>query len=32
LADVNDDGLFDNYPGLFESSLYASHVSFTYRF
>ena len=32
LSDVNGDGLFDNYPGLFESSLYASHVSFTYRF
>jgi len=30
--DVNGDGVFDNYPGLFESSLYASHVSLTYRF
>lgn len=32
LTDVNSDGIFDNYPGLFESSLYASHVSLTYRF
>ena len=32
LSDVNSDGLFDNYPGLFESSLYASHISLTYRF
>jgi long-chain fatty acid transport protein len=32
LADVNDDGDFDNFPGLFKSSLFASHVSFTYRF
>lgn len=32
LDDVNDDGSFDNYPGLFESTLFASHVSLTYRF
>jgi long-chain fatty acid transport protein len=32
LTDVNGDGEFDNYPGSFKSSLYASHVSFTYRF
>ncbi|MEE8417408.1 MAG: hypothetical protein V3S06_01975 [candidate division Zixibacteria bacterium] len=32
LNDVNDDGAFDNYPGLFESTLFASHVSLTYRF
>ncbi len=32
LNDVNDDGTFDNYPGLFESTLFASHVSLTYRF
>ncbi|MEE9553654.1 MAG: outer membrane protein transport protein [candidate division Zixibacteria bacterium] len=32
LTDANGDGLFDNYPGFFESTLYASHVSLTYRF
>jgi len=32
LSDVNNDGQFDNYPGSFKSSLYASHVSLTYRF
>lgn len=32
LDDVNGDGAFDNYPGLFESTLFASHVSITYRF
>lgn len=32
LEDVNGDGTFDNYPGLFESTLFASHVSITYRF
>lgn len=32
LEDANEDGVFDNYPGLYESSLYASHVSLTYRF
>jgi len=32
LSDVNNDGAFDNYPGLFKSSLYASHISLTYRF
>lgn len=30
--DVNGDGTFDNYPGIFKSKLYASHVSLTYRF
>lgn len=30
--DVNNDGYFDNYPGVFKSHLYASHVSVTYRF
>jgi long-chain fatty acid transport protein len=32
LEDVNDDGVFDNYPGVFKSDLYASHFSLTYRF
>ena len=32
LSDANGDGDFDNYPGLYKSSLFASHVSFTYRF
>jgi long-chain fatty acid transport protein len=30
--DVNGDGNFDNYPGVFKAKLYASHVSLTYRF
>lgn len=30
--DVNGDGNFDNYPGVYKSGLYASHVSLTYRF
>jgi long-chain fatty acid transport protein len=32
LIDVNDDGAFDNNPGFYESTLFASHLSFTYRF
>jgi len=32
LEDVNSDGVFDNYPGVFKSDLYASHVSLSYRF
>lgn len=32
LSDVNNDGVFDNYPGLYKSTLYASHLLFTYRF
>jgi len=32
LSDPNGDGYFDNYPGVFKSKLYASHVSLTYRF
>ena len=32
LEDANSDGAFDNYPGLFKMSLYASHASVTYRF
>jgi long-chain fatty acid transport protein len=31
-SDVNEDGNFDNYPGVFKSKLYASHVSLTYKF
>jgi long-chain fatty acid transport protein len=31
-VDVNGDGNFDNYPGVFKSKLYASHVSLTYKF
>jgi long-chain fatty acid transport protein len=30
--DVNNDGNFDNYPGVFKAKLYASHVSLTYKF
>jgi len=32
LTDVNGDGDFDNNPGSFKSTLYASHVSLSYRF
>jgi long-chain fatty acid transport protein len=32
LEDVNNDGVFDNYPGAFKMKLYASHISLTYRF
>jgi len=32
LEDVNGDGAFDNYPGVYKSDLLASHVSLTYRF
>jgi len=32
LSDLNRDGVFDNYPGSYKSTLYASHVSLTYRF
>ena len=32
LTDANDDGAFDNYPGLYKMKLYASHISLTYRF
>lgn len=32
LEDVNNDGSFDNDPGLYQSSLYASHISFSYWF
>lgn len=31
-ADVNGDKISDNYPGVFKSKLYASHVSLTYKF
>jgi long-chain fatty acid transport protein len=32
LTDVNGDGIYDNYPGVYKSKLYASHVSLSYRF
>lgn len=32
LEDVNGDGSFDNYPGVYKSDLVASHISLTYRF
>jgi long-chain fatty acid transport protein len=31
-SDVNNDGVFDNYPGVFKSKLLASHISISYRF
>ncbi|MCI0531699.1 MAG: outer membrane protein transport protein [candidate division Zixibacteria bacterium] len=31
-SDVNGDGVFDNYPGEYTSTLYGSHFYFTYRF
>ena len=32
LSDVNGDGTFDNYPGLYKMDLHASHLLITYRF
>jgi len=32
LADVNGDGVSDNYPGRYTSTFYGSHLFFTYRF
>ncbi len=32
LSDVNGDGFFDNYPGVYKQKLYASHISLTYEF
>jgi long-chain fatty acid transport protein len=32
LTDVNGDGYYDNYPGVYKQKLYASHISFTYKF
>ena len=32
IADVNNDGFYDNYPGTYKMKLYASHISLTYRF
>jgi long-chain fatty acid transport protein len=32
ISDVNNDGVYDNYPGAYKMKLYASHFSLTYRF
>ncbi len=32
LIDVNNDGVFDNFPGQYTSKVYGSHFYFTYRF
>jgi len=32
LSDVNNDGVFDNFPGEYTSTIYGSHFYFTYRF
>lgn len=32
ISDVNNDGVYDNYPGAYKMKLYASHISLTYRF
>ncbi|UCE65983.1 MAG: outer membrane protein transport protein [Candidatus Zixiibacteriota bacterium] len=32
LSDVNGDGTYDNYPGLYKTDLHASHLLITYRF
>jgi long-chain fatty acid transport protein len=32
LTDANGDGVYDNYPGVYKSKLYASHISLSYRF
>jgi len=32
LSDVNGDGTYDNYPGVYKADLHASHLLITYRF
>lgn len=32
ISDVNNDGVYDNYPGAYKMKLYTSHISLTYRF
>ena len=31
-SDVNSDGVYDNFPGKYSSTVYGSHFYFTYRF